>query len=470
MLPNNADVWHGHCTPLDTVIHEEIAVDRIQVVEHANRRTYEPGLEDNRAVRGGVLPVVVKRRDTTMSSKYRIAGLFLLSAALWAMGSAESLARGAGGHGMGSHGMGGGSAMHSGHVATHSGSGAWSSNSHGGNSFAHSLRSGAGLQGSMTPRLQGNSVPRIQSFSGKQGNWARGEHGDWDHSGHRDWDNRWLSGYWWPYGGWGWGGYYPWYSYSWYPGYYGYYDYGYPYGSTVYNYDVVPNSGAYISGYAPAGPDQTTVAAGTGETSDFYAQAVGAFQQGDYRDALRLASHAAVDNPRDPSVHLLMSLAMFGQGDYRGAAMEAHAVSALDGKVDWPTLYAFYNNVDIYTKQLRALEDTVRKTPADANARFLLGYQYMAAGHKDAAKDEFLKALQGMPQDRIAAQLLTQVGGQVPENIAKIQSQAAQQPLGQPYGAARPVTPPEGGTAPSGPGTSTGSSIPPTPPSGAPQR
>jgi Flp pilus assembly protein TadD len=50
-----------------------------------------------------------------------------------------------------------------------------------------------------------------------------------------------------------------------------------------------------------------------------------AFQQGNYRDALRLASHAAVDSPRNARVHELLSLPMFALKDYRGAAMEAHA-------------------------------------------------------------------------------------------------------------------------------------------------
>ena len=60
---------------------------------------------------------------------------------------------------------------------------------------------------------------------------------------------------------------------------------------------------------------------------------------------------------------------------------------------DWATLYGFYNNVDAYTTHLRALEKFVRDKPASPEGRFLLGFQYMMAGHRDEARDEFLKAL-----------------------------------------------------------------------------
>ena len=50
------------------------------------------------------------------------------------------------------------------------------------------------------------------------------------------------------------------------------------------------------------------------------AKAFAAFKTGEYRQALRLANHAAVDAPRDPRVHEAMSLALFAINDYRGAA------------------------------------------------------------------------------------------------------------------------------------------------------
>ncbi len=161
--------------------------------------------------------------------------------------------------------------------------------------------------------------------------------------------------------------------------------------------------------------------------SDFYTQAVAAFQQGNYGNALRLAGHAAVDDPRNPNVHLLMMLGMFAMGQYRGAAMEAHAVAALGGTPDWPTVYRLYGSVEPYTEQLRALEKFIRENPKAADGRFLLGFQYMIAGHRDVAKDEFLLALTATPQDHIAAGLLTKEGGTIPPEIAR---QLAKPPLG----------------------------------------
>ena len=70
-----------------------------------------------------------------------------------------------------------------------------------------------------------------------------------------------------------------------------------------------------------------------------------AFQKGDYRNAARLAAHAAIDDPQDPKVHELASLALFAGGQYRGAAMEAYAALAIAPPADWATLYAYYNDL-----------------------------------------------------------------------------------------------------------------------------
>ncbi len=156
-----------------------------------------------------------------------------------------------------------------------------------------------------------------------------------------------------------------------------------------------------------------------GDAFDFYGRAVAAFGQGEFRDATHLAAHAAVDDPRNQKVHLLLSLGLFATGEYRGAAIEAHAVASLGKVPDWPTLYGLYNNVDAYTTHLRALEKFVRDKPSSAEGRFLLGFQYMMAGHRDEARDEFLKALKLAPRDRLAAQLLKEEGGTVPPEIAK---------------------------------------------------
>ena len=52
---------------------------------------------------------------------------------------------------------------------------------------------------------------------------------------------------------------------------------------------------------------------------------------------------------------------------------------------DWTTLSSLYPDVDVYTEQLRALEEYVTANPNSAAARFLLAYHYMICGHTDAA-------------------------------------------------------------------------------------
>ena len=256
-------------------------------------------------------------------------------------------------------------------------------------------------------------------------------HGGWNHD--RDWwhdhGHNWV-GWWGIDFGW------PSYGFGWWPGYY-YYSvpyYGAVYDDYGYTYDVAP----YTAAYPPA--DTTTAAAppANDEGMDYYPRALAAFQQGDYRNATRLAGHASIDDPRNPDVHVLLMLGLFAMGEYRGAAMEAHAVASLGKVPDWAALFAFYGTVEPYTEQLRALEKHVKEHPSAPDGRFLLGLQYMMEGHKDVAKNEFLQALKLTPKDRLAAQLLTQAGGTVPADIAKQLAQPPAAPLVPPAPKAGP--------------------------------
>ncbi|MCE5266501.1 MAG: hypothetical protein LLG00_01255 [Planctomycetaceae bacterium] len=175
-----------------------------------------------------------------------------------------------------------------------------------------------------------------------------------------------------------------------------------------------------------AGPSMSSVRAedaGAGDPFDFHGRARTAFTQGDYRSATYMAAHAVVDEPKNPEVHLLYSLGLFSLGEYRGAAMECHAVASLGKTPDWETLYAFYGKVDPYTAQLRTLEKYVHKNARSPEGRFLLGFHYLMAGHPDEAKVELLEALKLAPRDRLAARLLKEAGGTVPPEIAKQQAE-----------------------------------------------
>ena len=320
---------------------------------------------------------------------------------------------GGGGWSGGGGGGGGGGVSHTGSGLNARSGGDFHSGSHvdaGSRSFSHSG------PGSFDAHNMNHNGSWNHNWAGYPGGWGY-DHMGWHHYG-PGWNPWWGVGFWWPSWGLsvGLGGPY-------------YYDY---YGADYYEVPYMVSSPAYeaVPYTANYGPTEAEAAATTaappqtgGETSDFYAQGTEAFLQGEYQAATRLAAHASIDDPRNPSVHLLMSLGLFAVGEYRGAAMESHAVVALGKTPDWPALFGFYGNVKPYTEHLRALEKYVRENPKAPEGRFLLGFHYMMGGHKDTAKDEFLQALKLTPKDRLAAQLLTQVGGTVPADIAAQLSQ-----------------------------------------------
>ena len=227
---------------------------------------------------------------------------------------------------------------------------------------------------------------------------------------------------------------------AWWPGYYNYYR-GVPYVDNVYvvygdagaDADVPyaaapspyttykPTDELDTSGdvQAPGSSAPETSSTGGNDPYDFHGRALAAFEHGDYRSSIYLAAHATVDEPRSQRPHLLIMLGTFAIGEYRRAAIEAHIVASLGKVPDWPAVYGLYNDLDAYTKHLRALEKYVHDKPASPEGRFLLGFQYMMSSHRDEARDEFLKALKLAPKDRLAADLLKANGGTVPPEIAK---------------------------------------------------
>jgi tetratricopeptide (TPR) repeat protein len=184
-------------------------------------------------------------------------------------------------------------------------------------------------------------------------------------------------------------------------------------GYSGYTYRQAPDVAASPSAEPAVSPEATNE-----ESSAFYSEAIAAFRQGRYGDSARLAGCAAADRPKDFDAHLLLMLEWFAVGQYGSAATEAHAVARLGEMPDWPRLYGIYGNADTYTRQLRALERFVGKTPSADEGRFLLGFQYAMLGHQAAARSQFLAALKVAPQDLVAAELLTKQGGTVPPPMA----------------------------------------------------
>jgi hypothetical protein len=367
-----------------------------------------------------------------MSTKLRKILIGLSGAALLVVFSpAIAAARGGGngGHmsgGTGAHSSSGfsghtGGAWNGGHSAwegSHVGAEHWGQSGHGWNYAGRNEAWGRNWAEHPNARYYGHD-------------WGLNHGHAWDHD--HDWwrdygHNHWTG--WWRYGN-----RYPWYGYGWgWPSIYGYAGYGY-YPYTDYGYDYYGDTTPYAATYAPSdvseAPADVPAAnpAPAAESGDFYSEALSAFREGDYRNAARLAGHASIDEPRDSNVHALLMLSLFAIGEYRPAAMEAHAVATLGKTPNWPAVYEMYGKIEPFTEQLRALEKYVRENASAPEGRFLLGFQYMMMGHPDVARVEFLDALKLTPRDQVAARLLTQVGGTVPADVARQAQHSAPKPM-----------------------------------------
>jgi tetratricopeptide (TPR) repeat protein len=343
-------------------------------------------------------------------------------------------AHGGGGGGGGGHGGGGGGSFGGGH-----GGGSFSGGAaHAGGYSGGYTASRASYAGSSGAQAYHGQSYNAQAYHGQSSNGQWNHHsgnGDWGHD-HGDWGHD--HGYWGHgyggYGGWGWGwgfgwgfpfdfGYWGGYPYGW-GGYWG--DYFCPYGPVYsaaypmadYGYSY-PDAGQYAANYPSAptvnqAPPVNDLQVGRDDASgneglQYYSEARGAFAQGDYRNALRLAGHAAVEAPQNSKVHEMTSLALFASGEYRGAATAAHAALALGAPSDWANLYSYYNDAEKYTEQLRKLEKTVTDAPTGAAGHFLLGYHYLMTGAKQEALKHFTEAAKLTPNDKLAQHIVKQL-------------------------------------------------------------
>jgi hypothetical protein len=112
-------------------------------------------------------------------------------------------------------------------------------------------------------------------------------------------------------------------------------------------------------------------------------------------------------------------LSLLATGDYRGAAIEAHTLAAMNAVPDWATLYGFYGRLEPFVQQLRIMEKQARDNQNSPEVHALLGFIYLMEGYRWEAQDMFVRTLQLAPNDRIAAELLTQAGGAVPMGIER---------------------------------------------------
>ena len=119
---------------------------------------------------------------------------------------------------------------------------------------------------------------------------------------------------------------------------------------------------------------------------------------------------ATRQSPSSPTTLFCTSFAgwsLFAQQRYQEAAGAVYAVLSVGPGWDWTTLSSLYPDVDTYTKQLRALEESVKSNPNAADTRFLLAYHYLTCGYTDAAARQLEAAVQLNPKDQLSAQLLS---------------------------------------------------------------
>jgi len=172
------------------------------------------------------------------------------------------------------------------------------------------------------------------------------------------------------------------------------YDYSQPVMETPVYSD--PTAAAGTAPAAPAGPSPAAMSSFDQARTDFYG--------GNYDAAIKSIDQTIKKYPNDAVAHEFRSLVLFALGRFREAAGTIHPVLAVGPGWDWPTLVSLYPSVDVYTQQLRVLEDYVKTTPTAADACFLLGYHYLTCDHKDSANKMFAKAQKLKPDDKIAAE------------------------------------------------------------------
>ena len=132
-------------------------------------------------------------------------------------------------------------------------------------------------------------------------------------------------------------------------------------------------------------------------------------KEGNYALALQRADAALVGNPNDSSLHEFRALCLFALGRYDESASALYAVLSVGPGWDWPTLIGLYPTIDIYTAQLRALEDYEKANAQSSTSRFVLAYHYLTQGHIEAAANLFKQVVALKPDDTLSAKLLEQL-------------------------------------------------------------
>lgn len=182
-----------------------------------------------------------------------------------------------------------------------------------------------------------------------------------------------------------------------------FYDTGYASYDNPYCEEVVPAE-SYLDYSEPLAPsDESQV---SDDAMGVFTQAQDAFKSGDYPGSLSLVDQALSTMPNDSVLHEFRSLVLFALGRYDEAAAGLYAVLSVGPGWDWTTMSSLYSSTDVYTQQLRALEQYIKGAPKSAPARFVLAYHYMTCGETDAAAEQYREVIELQPGDQLSAQLL----------------------------------------------------------------
>jgi len=169
-----------------------------------------------------------------------------------------------------------------------------------------------------------------------------------------------------------------------------------------------------------------------------FADARAAFKAGDYPAALQKADEALKALPNDAALHEFRALCLFALKQYDPAAGVLYAVLSVGPGWDWTTLIGLYPDIDVYTAQLRALEEYRTAHPDSASARFVLGYHYLTEGFNDEAAREFAEVARLQPGDSLSKQIAASLKGE---------GQPAPNPAADPAQSQPPATAPAAAAA-----------------------
>ncbi len=248
--------------------------------------------------------------------------------------------------------------------------------------------------------------------------------------------------------------FYPFYASSWYGGY-GYFDvsrpyYGYLDSSKLYcdyyqvtagqvatgqvatdqlatdqlasEVDVLPSAVPQADNpeVLPGAIEQTVAKPISGP--DYSGEAKRAFRENNLAGALRMINHALVEMPRDGKLYLLKGQILFAVGEYQRSAIAIHQAASFLDKKDWGHVvknYQDYYRGNHFVQQMGKLKEYLKKNPDSAPAHFVRGYQHGYLGHHKTALRALAKTLELESRDQLAAELIRQFGGTVPEQASQ---------------------------------------------------